>query len=99
VRCQARGSPAYINGLSENISLGGLAFNCDRFLAPKTTLRMEVSMPSRTLYPVGRICWAAQLPRSVISRHGVEFLEFDLQEKNHLKQFLDMHLGNAERKR
>jgi hypothetical protein len=99
VRCQRLGNPAYVNGLSEDISLGGTAFNCDKFIAPKTTLRMEITMPARTLYPIGVVCWTTQLPRSIISRHGVEFLEFDLQEKKYLRQFLDMHFaGVKERK-
>ncbi|MCM8780723.1 MAG: PilZ domain-containing protein [Candidatus Omnitrophica bacterium] len=91
LRYQIRGTPEYSNSLCEDISLGGLSFINDKFIAPSTPLKLEINVLSRILSPQARIAWAAPLAHSDRYRMGVEFLEISPQEKNYLSDYLDIH--------
>ncbi|MCX5706358.1 MAG: PilZ domain-containing protein [Candidatus Omnitrophica bacterium] len=93
LRYQVRGYAEFANAISDNVSLGGMAFNAHRFLAPETTIMLEVNLLSRILHPIARIKWCQPLPHSDRSRLGVEFLEFNQIEKNYLSDYIDMQQG------
>ena len=85
-----RGLPQANNALCEDISLGGISFINNGFMAPSTLVSLGISVLSRTLRPSARIAWSQPLPHSDRYRVGVEFLELDLGEKNYLSDYIDM---------
>ena len=92
--CKIRGTGGCKNAISDNISLGGMGFTNDKFIAPKTTLVcLQLNILSRVLNPIGQIAWANSLPHSNKYQVGVEFLELDPSEKNYLKDFIDLQMG------
>lgn len=91
LRYQVRGIPKANTTRSNNISLGGLGFVNNRFVAPKVLVELEFNILSRVLRPVGKIAWASVLPHCDNYNVGVEFLEFDPEEKNYLEDFLSLH--------
>jgi len=93
IHCKVRGEGECSNAVSDNIGLGGIGFINDKFIAPQTFLMLEVNVLSRLLSPIGRIAWANSLPHSNRYQLGVEFIEFDPQEKNFLKDYIDIQTG------
>ncbi|MDP2940747.1 MAG: PilZ domain-containing protein [Candidatus Omnitrophota bacterium] len=93
VRFQARGCAAASNGLSEDISRGGLSLICDNFFPTQTALMLEIGLPLHLLRPIGRIAWSQPLPRSNKNRLGIEFLEFDRRERNYLGDYISLRQG------
>lgn len=81
------------NTISDNLSLGGISFVNNKFIASKTLIMLEINILSQILKPLGRIVWSSALPHSDKYRIGVEFLEMDHQEKNYLKDYIDMQMG------
>lgn len=93
LRYQILGTAQSYNAVSQNISVLGLSFVCDNFIAPLTPLRLEINLLSRVLRPIGQIAWASPLPHSNRNRLGIEFLEIDPIEKNYLKDYISMQMG------
>jgi hypothetical protein len=93
MRYQIRGRKEFNNTVSDNISAGGIGFINDGFIAPKTSVMLEVNILSRILSPIGRIAWSSPIAHSDKYRSGVEFLEFPLSEKNYLQDYIAMRLG------
>ena len=93
VRYQLRGEPHYYHSVCENISSGGMSFICNKFVAPLSTLMLEVNVLSRILRPVGKVVWAQPLAHSDRNKLGVQFLQLDNLEKDYLKDFIDMQTG------
>lgn len=85
-----RGLPQSNNGICEDISLGGIGFINDAFMAPATLLSLAVNVLSRTLSPIAKVAWSQPLPHSDRYKVGVEFLEFALSEKRYLSDYIDM---------
>jgi len=90
LRYQVRGDREFDNAVSDNISEGGLAFNSLKFIPPSTPVMLEISLLSRILHPICRVSWCQPLPHSNRNRLGLEFLEFDLSERKHLKDYIGM---------
>ncbi len=93
IRYQIRGLPEFDNMVSDNISIGGIGFIGNKFIAPSTPVMLEVNILSRILKPIGKIAWSQPLPHSDRNRLGIEFLELDPIEKNYLQDFINMQLG------
>jgi len=89
VRFQVRGQPEFDNSLTQDISVGGMCFTNEKFIAPQTNLMLEISIFSRLLNPVGRVAWVNPIGHSNRYRLGVEFIELDAENKNFLAQFID----------
>ena len=70
-----------------------MRFFNDDFIAPNTPVMMEMNILSRVLRPVGRIAWSAPIPHSDRYAMGVEFVEFENEEKRYLQDYIDMHSG------
>lgn len=90
---QIRGSAGFENAVCDNISLMGVGFIGNKYIAPQTLLMLEINVLNRILRPVGRIVSSSALPHSDRNRLGIEFLEFDSVEKNYLREFIYMQLG------
>lgn len=92
---QVRGTPKFNNTIINDISLGGLSFTNNEFIAPNTALTFELDILSRVLKPIGRVSWSSPLPHSDRSRLGVEFLELDPRDKNYLSDYIDMQAAKG----
>ncbi len=93
IRFQIRGLPQSDNAISDDISIGGLSFTGNRFIAPSTPVILEINVLSRILHPAGRIAWSSPLPHSDRNRSGIEFVELSPNEKGHLADYIDMQTG------
>lgn len=87
---QVRGQGQLNNTLSDNISAGGISFTNSRFIAPNTCLMLQINVLSKIVHPVAKISWVSSLAHSDKYQFGVEFVEFDFQEKKHLVDYIDM---------
>ena len=90
LRYQIRGTPHYNSTLSNNVSLGGVCFVNNDYLALNTNLALEISVLSQIVRPIGRIRWSAPIPHSDSYMTGVEFVEFNYKEKKYLSDYLQM---------
>jgi hypothetical protein len=90
LRCQIRGESRFRNALSENLSVNGVSFTGEDFIAPSTPVMLEINVLSKVLRPIGRITWSQPLPHSDRNRSGAQFIEFNLEEKKFLADFITM---------
>jgi hypothetical protein len=90
VRYQLRGKPNFDNGISNDISCGGLKFTNEQFIPTSTLVMLEINVLNRILRPLGRVAWSTSLAHSNRSQTGIEFVEFNRLERNYLKDFIDM---------
>ena len=90
---QIRGANRASNTISNDISLGGLGFVHEKFIAPETPIGLEINILSRIINPFGRIAWTSPLPHSNRYRVGIEFIEFNPVEKNFLSDYIDLRLN------
>ena len=95
LRCQVRGAKESNSVLTDNISLGGLGFVNDSFIAPSTNLMLEVNVLLNVLNPIGRVTWASPLPHSDKYMLCVEFVEIEQEQKRYLEDFLGMQALKA----
>ncbi|MBM3246184.1 MAG: PilZ domain-containing protein [Candidatus Omnitrophica bacterium] len=93
LRYQVRGKPDFTDTVSDDISLGGISFVNSKFMTPANVLMMEINLLSRILRPVAKLAWSEPIPHSNRYRCGTEFIEFDPEEENYLKDFLSMQMG------
>jgi len=93
VRYQIRGVSEFDNTVSEDISVGGVAFNGFKFIPPATPLMLEINLLSKVLHPIGRVSWCQPLSHSNRNRLGVEFLELESSEKRYLSDYINMQTG------
>lgn len=95
IRYQIRGKHEFNDTLCDNIGLGGIGFIDNKFLTPKTLLMLEINAPLRTLRPIGKIAWITMLPHSDNYQIGVEFLEFNPEEKHYLADYINMEIDKG----
>jgi len=93
IRYQMRGRQHYSSSISKNLSAQGISFLSDRFIAPETTVMLDLNVLSTTLEPIGRVRWSTQLPHSDRYQVGVQFVEMNARQKNFLGDYIDMHTG------
>lgn len=91
---QIRGKPNFNNTVTENISIGGLSFTNDKFIAPNTLLTLQVNVLSKILNPIARVAWVNSLPYNDRYRLGVEFIELDPTQKRYLADYINMRRDN-----
>ena len=89
---KVRGKATFDNCLTENVSLGGLGFNADTYMAPQTILMMEFKLLSHMCNPVGRIAWVNPIAHANRYHYGIEFIESNATQQENLKQFISMQL-------
>ena len=94
MRFEVRGENHFKNALSDDISLGGTSFVNDKFIAPKTTLRMQINLLNHIINPIAKVSWVTPVAHSDRYRMGVEFLELNNPEKNYLNDYICLQTGN-----
>jgi len=94
IHYQFRGKPDFDSAITNDISCGGLRFTNDRFLPPTTPIMLEINVLNRVLRPIGKVAWSTPLSHSNRNQTGIEFVEFNMLERNYLKDFIDMQLGS-----
>jgi hypothetical protein len=87
---QIRGLPGSSNVLSENMSSSGMGFVDDHFLAPNTTLQLQIKILSRVLNLFGKIAWSQPYPHSDKYHSGVQFVELDFGQKEYISDFVNI---------
>ena len=92
-RYQFRGQPDFESAVSSDISCGGLRFSSDRFIPTSTPVVLEINLLNRVLKPVGRVAWSSPLPHSYRNQMGIQFMEFDVLEREYLEDFVDRQLS------
>ncbi len=93
LRYQVRGKADFDNGVSNDISCGGLRFTSSKFIPTATPVMFEINVLNRILKPMGTVAWSAPIAHSDRNQLGIKFVEFDLFEKNYLRDFINMQLG------
>jgi len=95
LRCQIRGLPDFSNTLTENISLNGIGFIDNDFIAPLTQVMLEIQIMARVLKPICKIIRSNPFPHSNKYHFGAEFLELESNEKKFLSEFITMKLNQT----
>jgi hypothetical protein len=90
LRYQARGAPEFNNVITDNISLSGVGFSSDEFIAPMTNVMLEINALLHILTPIGRVAWSVSSPHSDKYHSGIEFVELDPDQRKHLDDFISM---------
>jgi hypothetical protein len=93
LRYQIRGNPDFTNTVVDDISVGGLGFGTENFIAPKTPIFLELNILSRVINAIGEVCWSSPVRHSDRYKIGARFLEFDPKEKEYLSDYLSLQLS------
>jgi len=93
IRYQLRGKPDFDNVLSNDISCGGLRFTSEKFIPTSTMVMLEINVLNRVLRPIGKVALSNPLAHSDRNQTGVKFMEFNTIERNYLRDFVNMQLG------
>ena len=93
IRYQLRGEADFDNAVCSDISCGGLKFTGERFIPTSTPVMFEINVLNRILKPIGRVAWSTAIPHSDRNQLGIEFVEFNMLEKNYLRDFINMQLS------
>lgn len=88
IRYQVRGQPEFNNSLTNDISINGISFTGDKFIAPKTALDLNINLLSQILSPIGIVTWSIPLPYSNRYKIGIKFLELNPIQKNYLIDYI-----------
>ena len=80
------------SAICDNISLGGIGFISNKFIAPASLLNLEINVSQRTVRPIGKVNFSIPIPHSDRNRLGIEFMEFDNEERKYLKDFINRRL-------
>lgn len=97
LRWEIRGASQTTNTVNSDISLGGLGFVNERFIAANTCVSVQINIESRTIRAAGRIANVSFLPYSDKYRLGIEFMEFDTKEKDLLSIYIRDQIINNNR--
>jgi c-di-GMP-binding flagellar brake protein YcgR len=90
LRFQLLGSNEINHTISENISLEGMGFISQSFIAPNALLSLELNIISNFISPVGEVRWTQNLPHSDRYRVGVEFSEIKEEQKKRLQDYVEL---------
>ena len=91
---QLQGDSEFGNTLTEDVSLGGIGFVNNKFLASGVRILLEFNILSRLLKAIGKIVWSSPLPHSDRYRVGIQFQELDPIVSRDLSDYIDMQTGN-----
>jgi hypothetical protein len=93
IRYQFRGKPIFDSGISRDISYGGLRFTNEQFIPISTLVMLEINVLNRILRPIGKVAWSMPLAHSNRNQTGIEFVEFNREDQNYLKDFINMQIS------
>ncbi len=81
------------NVLSHDISLGGMGFVNNWFIPMNTPLKLRINILSKELNSVGMIRRSVPIPHSDRYYTGVEFKEFNVDDKKYLSDYIQLRTG------
>jgi c-di-GMP-binding flagellar brake protein YcgR len=90
VSYRVRGKTQQLATLSRNVSAGGMGLVTDQFLAPDTLLNLEFSVLRKFFSLYARTKWIASLPSSDNYQFGLEFLEVQPKDREHISDYVKM---------
>lgn len=93
VNYQIPGAGEINNVLSKDISLGGMGFVHNRFIPVNTPLKLRINILSRVLNSTGIIKRSVPIAHSDRYYTGVEFKEFNLEDKKYLNDYIQLRAG------
>nr|CAX68989.1 probable Type IV pilus assembly protein PilZ [uncultured bacterium] len=93
VEAQVLSSKRYFHTVSKDISLVGIRIIMNEFIAHDNSLRLDVNLIDRVLPLKAKLIWCNQERLSDRYVVGLEFVELDLETRDHIVQFL--HLANS----
>jgi len=91
LRYQIRGKPESSSVVSGDISVGGLGFLNDSFIAPNNYLNVEINLLPQVVNATVKVVRSDALPRSDRFRLGTEFIEMDYRQKQILSDYITQH--------
>ena len=92
IRYQIKRGGFFASALTDDLSLSGTRLNADRFFPQGLNLNLELNILSKIINPIGRVIWSQPLPRSNRFQMGIEFININPQDKNHLSEYINMHI-------
>lgn len=92
VRYQLGGKQVFDNVLCNDISCGGVRFTSEEFIPTSTPVMLEINVLNRILRPIGKISWSMPVPHSDRNQIGIEFMDFNVLERNYLEDFVSLQL-------
>lgn len=87
-----RGTPEALKGsLAKDLSVGGVRFITDEFMAFTARLVLDIMLPlpERPVSAVSKIAWIKKLPIGDKYEIGNQFLEMSKDDKNRLSNYLE----------
>lgn len=84
-----RGNPISYCTLTDDISRGGVAFYNQNFIAPNTTLNLEIEILKHKVFPIAKVRWSAPLAHSNRYRVGAQFIEINDTDIKFLEEFIN----------
>jgi hypothetical protein len=93
LRCQVRGSQDIIGTIGEDLSVSGVKFIGRKFIPPNTPVMLEINLLSRIVRPIAQIVWSEPFPHQDKYHLGAKFMEWNLEDKKSLSDFLNMRLN------
>ena len=91
IRFQIRRGGFYASALTDDLSVSGIKLSADRFFPKGVNLNIQLNILSRIINPVGKVVWSQPLSHSNGYKMGIEFIEMNLQDKNYLSDYLNLH--------
>ena len=85
----------YASALTEDISLCGARIDTDRTFPIGLKLKLGLNILSEIINPIGRVVWSKQLADSDEYCMGIEFIQIEGLEKDHLSDYIDRHLSES----
>ena len=90
--CRVLGKKEIDNTVSSNISLGGLGFTNNRFIAPNTTVNLEINLLSKVINTTARIAQISGLAHCDKFRLGAEFTGLEPRQQRFISDYIDMRM-------
>lgn len=87
------GGSAGASAIADNVSLGGVGFVSQDFIAPSTILNLELIVLSRVFNTLGRVAWSSPLSHSSRYQTGIEFTKLDDKDKDLLSDYIGLQLN------
>lgn len=93
LRWQIRGRSEPNDTINQDIGLGGISFVNEQFLATNIFVNIQLNLAAQIIKAAGRIANVSFLPYSDKYRIGVEFLDFEPNDKKFLLDYINAQAG------
>lgn len=76
---------------TKDISIGGLSFLYDEFVAPNTNITLDIFILAQSMRVSAVVAWSGSLPHSYRCRLGVKFTKIDSRQRCVIADYINMH--------